>query len=78
MKYFYLIIILLLFALSGKSQIINIDSLKSKDNLLLYKGKQYTGNYFRNQRNCSGLFVFQEGQIINGLFEGVTVFDFFL
>lgn len=78
MKYFYLIIILLLSALSSRSQTINLDSLKSKDNLLLYKGKPYTGNYFKNQRNCSGLFVFQEGQITNGLFEGVTVFDFFL
>lgn len=74
MKYFYLIIILLLSALSSRSQTINVDSLKSKDNLLLYKGKPYTGSYSKNQRNCSGLFVFQEGQIINGLFEGVTTF----
>ena len=74
MKYFYLIITLLLSALSSRSQTINLDSLKSKDNLLLYSGKPYTGNYFKNQRNCSGLFVFQEGQIINGLFEGVTTF----
>lgn len=74
MKYFYLIILLFLAAISSRGQSINIDSLQKVENGLFYKGKPYTGSYFKNQRNCSGLFVFQEGQIINGLFEGVTTF----
>lgn len=74
MKYFYHIIILLLSTLSSRSQTINVDSLRSKDNLLLYNGKPFTGTATKQLWASSHYFVFQTSEIYNGIYDGITVF----
>lgn len=74
MKLLLTILICLQFTFSVSGQNINLDSTKTIDSKIYYKEKLYTGHYFQNKRNCSGLFVFQEGKILDGAMEGNIIF----